>query len=143
MMYDVIADKEGWLVAGPKRGSYVADVSNLFSLLAARVLMLASIQPSRPFEIDLALIPVRHGLLAYPSIVTQPMPYEIGATSSNQGVPSFENYQQDSAGAVQVVPDTVVDSGVIHVLRELGRVRDSWGSEQGVSAMIDTGVKQM
>jgi hypothetical protein len=27
MMYDIIADKEGWLVAGPKRGSYLADVS--------------------------------------------------------------------------------------------------------------------
>lgn len=27
MMYDIIADKEAWLVAGPKRGSYQADVS--------------------------------------------------------------------------------------------------------------------
>jgi len=79
---------------------------------------------------------VRHGLLAYPSVVTQPMPYEIGATPSNQGVPSFENYQEDSTGAVQVVPDTVVDSGVIHVLRELGRVRDSWGSEQGTNIVV-------
>jgi hypothetical protein len=26
MLYDVIADKEGWLVGGPKRGTYPADV---------------------------------------------------------------------------------------------------------------------
>ena len=27
MMYDIITDKESWLVAGPKRGSYLAEVS--------------------------------------------------------------------------------------------------------------------
>ena len=43
MMYDVIADKEGWLIAGPKRGSYVADVSNLFIFSPARTLMLVFI----------------------------------------------------------------------------------------------------
>jgi hypothetical protein len=63
------------------------------------------------------------------------MPYEIGSGSANQGVPSFENYQEDAAGAVRVIPDTVDGSGVVHVLRELGRVRDSWGSEKETSVV--------
>ena len=76
------------------------------------------------------LIPLRHGLLAYPSIVTQPMPYEIGSRMHQQGVPTFENYQQDAADAVEVFADVSEGTGVVHVLRELGRVRDSWGSER-------------
>jgi hypothetical protein len=82
------------------------------------------------------LIPLRHGLLAYPTIVTQPLPHEIGSRAHQQGVPSFENYQQDAADAIQVFPDTTERTGVVHVLRELGRVRDSWGSEREVGVIV-------
>lgn len=140
MMYDVIADKEAWLVAGPKRGSYRADVS-ADSVLCAKARTRSADrkfarQPKQPFETKIILIPLRHGLLAYPTIVTQPLPHEIGSRTHQQGVPSFENYQQDAADAIQVFPDTTERTGVVHVLRELGRVRDSWGSEREVGVIV-------
>lgn len=68
------------------------------------------------------LIPLRHGTLAYPTIVTQTLQAGI----------SHENYQEDASGAIDILPHMTEANAVVHVIRDLSGVRDSWASEREV-----------
>lgn len=88
------------------------------------------------FEFSVTLIPLRHGLLPYPSIVMQPEPAPPAGGSESQRLAqaraafSYENHQADGACQIEISP-APVQQILMRVVREVAEARDD---VEGVTA---------
>jgi hypothetical protein len=80
--------------------------------------------------VDVTLIPLRHGLLPYPSIVCHPLPTTLPTSATTQteiqaNAPvSYENHQIDAASRVMIYP-TPAQHMLMQVVREVSDLTES------------------
>jgi hypothetical protein len=101
-------------------GKLTRSVGPLYTLIISN----ADHKASRDrFEVHVTLIPLRHGLLPYPSVIIQPAPPTTAVTTheqrpEQQAPLSFENHQSDAASQVMVHP-APVQQVLVRVVREV------------------------
>jgi hypothetical protein len=101
-------------------GKLIRSVGPLSPLTISKFLQKAS---RDRFEVPVTLIPLRHGLLPYPSVIIQPAPPTTAVTTheqrpEQQAPLSFENHQIDAASQVKVHP-APVQQVLVRVVREV------------------------
>ncbi|KAJ9107506.1 hypothetical protein QFC21_000962 [Naganishia friedmannii] len=112
MIYDIIVDKDNWLVSGTKRGTFQVTSSQ------------------KSLVVNVTLIPLRHGLLPYPSVICHPLPATSPTSTTTQteiqaDAPVFyENHQLDAASRVMIYP-TPVRHMLMQVVREVSELTES------------------